>query len=44
MKSAALSLILALASLLPLAHGSRQRPLTQTAEQLLFERLQPSLV
>ncbi|MBM2843856.1 MAG: beta-N-acetylhexosaminidase, partial [Anaerolineales bacterium] len=37
MKSAALSLILALASLLPLAQGSRQRPLTQTAEQLLIE-------
>ncbi len=37
MKSAALSLILALASLLPLAQGSRQRPLTQPAEQLLIE-------
>src|SRR3989304_4281559 len=37
MKSAALSLILALASLLPLAQGSRQRPLTQPAEQLLSE-------
>ena len=38
MKSAALSLILALASLLPLAQvDSRQRPMTQTAEQLLTE-------